>query len=107
MTANDIRQIKLNYLQLNKRSTVSNTNVALAHGVKNGPMSNNEYINAEDERNETAMEKLPTSHHKTPSSQARIGGPNIALEADMPLQAYKTQVPARINEILNGEKGPT
>ena len=108
VTSADIRQIKLNYLQLNKRSTVSNTNVALTNAKKEayGGLANNEYTNVEDERNnDTAMEQLPTGHHKTPSSQARIGGPNIQLDANMPLQAYKTQVPARINEILQGEKG--
>ena len=31
VTSADIRQIKLNYLQLNKRATVSNTNVGLQH----------------------------------------------------------------------------
>ena len=67
---------------------MSNTNVAIPPGAKKdsyGPLANNEYTNVEDERNDTGMEKLPPGHHKTPSSQARIGGPNIQLESDMPL----------------------
>lgn len=69
-------------MQLNKRSTVSNTNVTgNIQNVKKelesyGGLANNEYKNAEDERNnDTAMGQLPT-HQKTPSSQARIGALN-------------------------------
>ena len=53
VTSADIRQIKLNYLQLNKRSTVSNTNVNALQNQKKesyGALANNEYTNAEDER---------------------------------------------------------
>ena len=70
VTSSDIRQIKLNYLQLNKRQTASNTNMTVGGHQKresNEALSNNEYAQVE-EIVTTGEENISPGNFKSPNS---------------------------------------
>ena len=75
MTSADIRSIKLNYLQLNKRSVVNSNQVIKKDGNASGK---NEYTNIANENKRLTQDIIVGRQQKTPVSQPR----GLQIEVD-------------------------